>query len=56
LADGVSVDDANHVFNNTAQKGIKDAFKHARCISIASYYTQVNLLPVFNNCFVVIDF
>jgi hypothetical protein len=26
------------------QKVIKDAFKHARCSSVASYYTQVNLL------------
>jgi hypothetical protein len=56
LADGISEDEANLVFNNAAQKVIKDAFKHARCLSIASYYTQVNLLPVFNNCFVVIDF
>jgi hypothetical protein len=44
LADGVSEDEANLVFNNAAQKVIKDAFKHADCISVASYYTQVNLL------------
>jgi hypothetical protein len=56
LADGISEDEANLVFNNAAQKVIKDAFKHARCLSIASYYTQVNLIPVFNNCSVVIDF
>jgi hypothetical protein len=44
LADGVSEGQANLVFNNDAWKVIKDAFKHARCISVASYYTQVNLL------------
>jgi hypothetical protein len=56
LADGISEDEANLVFNNATWKVIKDAFKHAHCISVASYYTQVNLLPIFNNCFVVIDF
>jgi hypothetical protein len=45
LADGISEDEANLVFNNATQKVIKDTFKHARCISITSYYTQVNLLP-----------
>jgi hypothetical protein len=45
LADGVSEDEANLVFNNVVWKVIKDAFKHVRCISVASYYTQVNLLP-----------
>jgi hypothetical protein len=44
LVDGVSEDEANLIFNNAACKVIKDAFKHARCISIASYYTKVNLL------------
>jgi hypothetical protein len=50
------MDDANCVFNIAAQKVIKDTFKHARCISVAFYYTQVNLLLVFNNCFIVIGF
>jgi hypothetical protein len=50
------MDEDNLVFNNAAWKVIKDVFKHARCISVASYYTQVNLLPVFNNCFTIIDF
>jgi hypothetical protein len=45
LADGVSEDEANLVFNNATWKVIKEAFKHARCIYVASYYTQVNLLP-----------
>jgi hypothetical protein len=45
LADGVSEDEAKLAFNNAAWKVIKDAFKHARCISVASYYTQVILLP-----------
>jgi hypothetical protein len=45
LVNDVSEDDTNLVFNNVAGKVIKDAFKHARCISVASYYTQVNLLP-----------
>jgi hypothetical protein len=44
LANDVSEDEANLFFNNATQKVIKDAFKHARCISIASYYTQLNLL------------
>jgi hypothetical protein len=39
LADGVSEDEAKLAFNNAAWKVIKDAFKHARCISVASYYT-----------------
>jgi hypothetical protein len=56
LADGDSVDKANLIFNTTIWKVIKDGFKHTHFISIASYYTQVNLLPIFNNCFVVIDF
>jgi hypothetical protein len=45
LAKGVSEQEPDHVFNNAACKVIKDAFKHARCISIATYYTLVNLLP-----------
>jgi hypothetical protein len=56
LAECVSKDEANLIFNNATWKVIKDAFKHAHCISVASYYTRMNLLPVFNNCFVVIDF
>jgi hypothetical protein len=47
LADSISEDKANLVFNNVAQKVIKDAFKHARCISVVSYYTHVNLLPLY---------
>jgi hypothetical protein len=35
LADGVSEDEANLVFNNAAHKEIKDAYY----ISVASYYT-----------------
>jgi hypothetical protein len=41
LADGVSEAEASSVFNNVAWKVIKDAFKHAHYISIATYYTQV---------------
>jgi hypothetical protein len=44
LAEGVSEDEASLIFNNVARKVIKDAFKHARCIFVASYYTHVNLL------------
>jgi hypothetical protein len=44
LAEGVSEDEANLIFNNDARKVIKDTFKHACYISVASYYTQVNLL------------
>jgi hypothetical protein len=42
LANGVSKDEANLVFNNVTQKVIKDVFN---CISVTSYYTLVNLLP-----------
>jgi hypothetical protein len=44
LVDGVSEDEANLVFNNATSKVIKDVFKHNPCISVASYYMQVNLL------------
>jgi hypothetical protein len=56
LADCISEDKTNLIFNNAARKVITGAFMHAHCISVASYYTQVNLLPAFNNCFIVIDF
>jgi hypothetical protein len=39
LAHSVSEDEANLVFKNTARKVIKDAFKHACCIYVASYST-----------------
>jgi hypothetical protein len=44
LVNGVSKNKANLVFNNVTQKVFKDAFMHARSISVAFYYTQVNLL------------
>jgi hypothetical protein len=44
LADGVSEVEANLIFNNAACNVITDAFKHVHCISIATYYTQLNLL------------
>jgi hypothetical protein len=44
LADGVSEAEANLVFNNAAWKVIKDAFKHARCISVATYYACVEVI------------
>jgi hypothetical protein len=44
LAHGVNEAKASLVFNNVARKVIKDAFKHTRCISIATYYTQMNLI------------
>jgi hypothetical protein len=43
-ANGVSEAEASLVLNNAAHKVVKDAFKHPRCISVATYYTQVNLL------------
>jgi hypothetical protein len=49
LADAVSEDEANLIFNNIVWKVIKDAFKHARCIYVASYYMQVNLLPFYTH-------
>jgi hypothetical protein len=44
LADGVSEDKANLIFNNATRKVIKDAVKHACRISVATYYMQVHLL------------
>jgi hypothetical protein len=44
LANIVSEVEASLMFNNAAWKLIKDAIKHARCISVATYYTQVNLI------------
>jgi hypothetical protein len=44
LADRVNKAEASLVFNNVAWRVIKGAFMHARCISVATYYTQVNLL------------
>jgi hypothetical protein len=44
LTDGVNKAKATLVFNNVARNVIKDAFKHTRCISIATYYTHVNLI------------
>jgi hypothetical protein len=41
LAEGVSEDVANIVFNNSARKVIKDAIKHAHLVSIFVFYTQV---------------
>jgi hypothetical protein len=47
LVDSVSEDKTNLVFNNVAWKVIKDAFKHGYCISVASYYMHMNLLPFY---------
>jgi hypothetical protein len=41
LAEGISEDVANIVFNKVARKVIKDAIKHARLVSISVFYTQV---------------
>jgi hypothetical protein len=41
LANRVNEAKATSLFNNVAHKVIKDTFKHARCISIATHYTQV---------------
>jgi hypothetical protein len=38
LAEGVFEDDALLVFNNSAQKVIKDAIRNARYLSITYYY------------------
>jgi hypothetical protein len=43
----VSEDEVNLVFNNATQKVIKNTFKHAPCIFVAAYYTQLNLLPFY---------
>jgi hypothetical protein len=56
LADGISEDEANLVFNNAAWKVIKNAFKHARCICVATYYACVEVIDFFTltckcNCF-----
>jgi hypothetical protein len=41
LAEGVSEDVANIVFNKAVRKVIKDTIKHARLVSISMFYTQV---------------
>jgi hypothetical protein len=41
LAEGLSEDVANIIFNKAAHKVIKDAVKHARLVSISIFYTQV---------------
>jgi hypothetical protein len=41
LAEGVSFDAANIVFDKVAQKVIKDVVKHACLVSTALYYTKV---------------
>jgi hypothetical protein len=41
LAEGVSEDVANIVFNKAALKVIKDAIKHTRLVSISVFYTLV---------------
>jgi hypothetical protein len=41
LAEGVSLEMANIVFDEVARKVIKDAIKHACLVSTTSYYSQV---------------
>jgi hypothetical protein len=41
LAESVSLESANIVFDKAAQKVIKDAIKHARLVFTALYYSQV---------------
>jgi hypothetical protein len=45
LADDVSEDETNLIFNNATQKVIKDAFKHAHYIFVDSYM-HMTLLPL----------
>jgi hypothetical protein len=47
LSEGVSKDDALVVFNNSAQKVIKDAIKHARYQPI-TYYSRHELMQPMN--------
>jgi hypothetical protein len=41
LANRISEAEASSMFNNVAWKVINDTFKHARCISVATYSMQV---------------
>jgi hypothetical protein len=41
LAEGVSLEAANNVFDKAAQKVIKDAIKQAHLVSTAPYYSEV---------------
>jgi hypothetical protein len=41
LAEGISEDVANIVFNKDARKVIKDAIKHAHLVSISVFHMQV---------------
>jgi hypothetical protein len=56
LADGISEAEDNLIFNNVARKVIKAAFKHARCISVDTYYTQVKFTSLLHIGVEVIDF
>jgi hypothetical protein len=49
LPDDVSEEEANLIFNNVIQKVIKDSFKHAHYIYVASYYTYMNLLSFYTH-------
>jgi hypothetical protein len=40
LPEGVSEDNTSLVFNNSAQKVVKDAIKHARYQSVTYYYRR----------------
>jgi hypothetical protein len=41
LAEGVSLETANIVFDKATEKVIKDAVKHARLVSTTTYYSQI---------------
>jgi hypothetical protein len=56
LADKVSEAKASLEFNNATRKVIKDAFKHVRCISVATNYTYVNLLLFYTQVLKILFF
>jgi hypothetical protein len=56
LVDGVSELEGNLIFGNATWKVIKDAFKHARCISVATYYTEVKFTSLLHASVEVIYF
>jgi hypothetical protein len=62
LAEGVSIEMANIVFDNIVRKVIKDRVKHDHPISTALYYSQVlkhllkNLLYLMANYYLITTF
>jgi hypothetical protein len=58
LAEGVSIEMANIIFDKAVRKVIKDAGKNARIVSTALYYSRVlkHLLYLMANYYLITTF